>query len=164
MNTLEADGSDSSSDERYVFAVRSGKQSPHATVNIHGIPVSITVDSGAGANVLDVATYHKIANIAPVKPTSMKLYPYGSNKELPLRRQISAVVTSKAVETPATFYISDVGNSSLLSYDTARELKLIKVTLAAISNRPSALTAGGHMTTADIHQEYSNLFTGIDKL
>ena len=33
VHTLEADGGDSSSDEGYVFAVRSGKQSPHATVN-----------------------------------------------------------------------------------------------------------------------------------
>ena len=94
----------------------------------------------------------------------MKLHPYGSNKELPIPGQISAVVKSKAAETLATFYISDVGNSSLLIYDAARELKLIKVTLAAISNRPSALTVGGHMSTADIHKENSNLFTGIGKL
>ena len=44
------------------------------------------IDSGAGTDVLDLAPYRKIANIVPIEPTSMKLYPYGSNKEFAYMR------------------------------------------------------------------------------
>ena len=77
------------------------------------------VDSGASTNVIDVAPYQKIVNSTPLKPTSIRLYPYGSNKELPIHGQISAAVKLNDAETRASFYISVVGITSLLSYDTA---------------------------------------------
>ena len=106
----------------------------------------------------------KSAHVAPLKPTSMKLYPYGSSVELPIRGRISAVTKSKAAETRATFYVSDVGNNSLSGYDTAKESGLIKIAPAAVSTDPSASTESNHMTTGLIQEEYADLFTGVGKL
>ena len=52
-----------------------------------------------------------------------------------------------------------MGNRSLLNYDTARELGLIKITLSAVSTEPASC-----MTARKIYEEYPDLFTGGGKL
>ena len=150
---------DSSLNDGYIFAVTSGKQWPHANIKVCDVPVQLMVDSGADVNILDTATYDRLSHLAPLKPTSVKIYPFGTDKELPVKREIRAAAESQHKITVATFYISRVGNRSLLSYNTARELKLIKMTLSAVSTEPASC-----MNAHKIYKEYPDLFMGVGKL
>ncbi|XP_073239887.1 uncharacterized protein [Porites lutea] len=55
------------------------------TVTIKGTPVQV-IDSGATANTIDYATYQAIsaAKTVPLKPTNVKLHPYGEDNPDPI--------------------------------------------------------------------------------
>ena len=98
------------------------------------------VDSGTSVNIMDAKTYRSIPNAAPLKPTAIRTYPYGSNQELPLLGELSAVVKSKQHATETTFCVARAGKMPLLSYDTARELRLMKPTLSTVTTAPTLTT------------------------
>ena len=56
------------------------------TVTIEGTPVKVCIDSGATANTIDYATYEAIsaAKTVALKPTSVKLRPYGEDNPAPI--------------------------------------------------------------------------------
>ena len=119
------------------------------------------VDSGASVNIMDAKTYRSIPNAAPLKPTTIRIYPYGTNQELPLLGELSAIVKSKRHATETTFYVAKAGKTSLLSYDMTRELGLIKLTLSTITTAP---TTTNTLVSDTLIKEYPELFTGIGKL
>ena len=67
-------------------------------------------------------------------------------------------VECKAKITVAKFYVAKDGKTPLLSYETAKELGLIRITVAAISADDDTLTAD------QITKEYPKLFQGLGKL
>ena len=62
------------------------------------------------------------SNLAPLKHTTMKIYLYGTEEELPFKGQITATVEAQHTSAVAIFYIASAGNCRLLTYDTAKEL------------------------------------------
>lgn len=150
---------DSSSDDAYVFGIDDKhRRSPRATITVCGTPIEVMVDTGASVNVLDHGTYATLTNAAPLKPTKTRIYPYGTSKELPIKGELTATVESRQTTTEAVFYVTTVGSVSLLSYDTARELGLIKITLSAVS------TGTERMVSDSLIEQNPELFTGIGKL
>ena len=130
VNQVKADGTvDSPSDDGYVFALNSDKDRPHANVKVCDIPKQIVVDTGADVNMLDIASYSKISHVVPLKPMTMKNFPYGTEEDkLSLEGEITTTVKSQQKGTTTKFYIASTGNRPLLNYTTAKELGLIKIT------------------------------------
>ena len=112
---------------------------------------------------MDIETYRSIPNVTPLRPTSTKIYPYGTNKELPLVGEASATVATEKHTMETTFYVTEAGRVPLLSYDTARQLGLIQVTLSAVSATPSN-TCTKPTVSDSLVKEYPELFTGLGKL
>ena len=97
VDTASAADGDSSSDDEFIFSIldKQRQRSPYATIDTCGTPIEMMVDSGASVNIMDAKTYRSIPNAAPLKPTTIKIYPYGTNQELPQLGELSAIVNSK---------------------------------------------------------------------
>ena len=149
VNQMKAyEMTDSSSDDGYIlFSL------------VCDVPIHFMGDSGADVNVLDKVTYDKISHLEPLKHTTMKIYTYGTEEELPLNGHITTTINEQRKSSVAIFYIASAGNRPLLSYDAAKEHGVIKITLSAISKKPSSC-----MTSSQIHEEDANRFTGVGKL
>ena len=138
--------------------MNSNKRAPHTEVKIADVPIKTIVDTGASVNILNSRTYNRIKTAIPLKPTATKVYPYSTDKPLPLLGETAMPVESKAKITAAKFYVAKDGKTPLLSYETAKELGLIRITVAAISADDDTLTAD------QITKECPKLFQGLGKL
>ena len=72
------------------FQLNSNQEKSDITVTIEGTPVKVCIDSGATANTIDYATYEAIcaAKMVPLKPTNVKLRPYGEDNPAPKDYQL----------------------------------------------------------------------------
>ncbi len=52
---------------------------------INGTPTNVMADTGASVNILDEATFAKLRTKPKLRGTNEKIFPYGSNKPLPLQ-------------------------------------------------------------------------------
>ena len=138
--------------------MNSNKPAPRTEVKLADVPIKMIVDTGASVNILNSRTYDHIKTAIPLKPTATKVYPYGTDKPLPLLGETTMPVESKAKITVAKFYVAKDGKTPLLSYETAKELGLIRIMVAVISADDDTLTA------EQITKEYPKLFQGLRKL
>ena len=134
------------------------KRAPRAEIKIAGVKAKMVVDSGASVNILDSKTYDLIKTAAPLKSTSMRVYPYGSGKPLTLRGEITAIAESETRMVTTKVYVAQEGRASLLSYETAEDLGLMKITIAAVSPESAIIT------TDQVLKEYPELFQGLGNL
>lgn len=97
-----------------------------ATPSNTGIPVII--DSGASVNVLDSATFGKLAEDFVLRRSTVKIYPYGSETPLPVKGTFSANVSTPTLHTRADFVVvANFNAGSLLGKKTATALGLLRV-------------------------------------
>jgi len=78
-----------SSDEdesQEVFQLDLNQEKSDITVTIEGTTVKVCIDSGGTANTIDYATYGVIsaAKTVSLKPTNVKLRPYGEDNPAPI--------------------------------------------------------------------------------
>ena len=78
-----------SSDEdesHQAFQLNPTQEKSDITVTIEGTPINVCIDSAATANTIDYATYEAISagKSGPLKPTNVKLRPYGEDNLHPL--------------------------------------------------------------------------------
>ena len=86
INHVSEDGSESSSDDSYVFNASINKrQTPRATVKVCDVPINQLIDSGSSVNILDPVSYQKIAPAVPLQLTNTKVYPHGTGQTVPIR-------------------------------------------------------------------------------
>lgn len=133
----------SSSDDEYLFTVQqqpvnSTKEGstdaqnklPKTTVKFGTIEIRMLIDSGASVNIIDKTAYHILSRKIPsinLQPSKVKLTPYGCDTPIEVMGQFQTAVESKHKITNGTFYVVNKASGSLLSYETARELELIRV-------------------------------------
>ena len=103
------------------------------TVDIEGTPVQVCIDSGATANTIDYATYEAItaAKTLPLKPTDVKLCPYGEDNPapIPLAGSFFGLVTTPSGQMDLTrFLVLKAQNAGcLLSRETSMRLGMLHV-------------------------------------
>ena len=148
--------SESDNDDDYVLMVDSSKRAPCSEARIMDVPVKMIMDTGASVNILDSGTYDRIKTA--VLPTTTKVYPYGTGKPLLLLGKKTVPVESKTNITIAKLHVAKNGKVPLLSYETAKELGLIQITVTTISAKDDTLT------TDQVIKEYPKLFQGLGKL
>ena len=87
---------DDSLDDKYVWAINKWHhESPGAMIQICNTLVNVLVDTGASVNILDQQSYQAINHTTDLKLTNMQIYLYGTNKELPIKGQMTAMVESR---------------------------------------------------------------------
>ena len=157
----------SSSDDEYLFAVRpqvanatneekleGQNKLPKTTVKFGTTEIRMLIDSGASVNILDEAAYQVLSRKRPwikLQPSKIKLNSYGSDTPIKVLGQFQAAVESKRKVTIGTFFVASKASGSLLGYETAQELGLIKV-------------HDINTVQQELVDSYTDVFHGIGKL
>lgn len=74
------------SDDEYLFSICDTKQATTIPITVANTVIPVIIDSGASVNVLDSATFGKLAEDRFVlRRSTLKIYPYGSETPLPVK-------------------------------------------------------------------------------
>ncbi|XP_039444976.1 uncharacterized protein K02A2.6-like [Culex pipiens pallens] len=146
---------------RYVFAASTEDAAGEKVVCcIGGVKIKWVVDSGAGVNVMDNATwtYLKQRNVKVISQTKeprTTLKAYGNNS-LKVLGQFRASIATKNHETIADVFVVEEDGASLLSKTTATELQILKINTDVWSVSP-AENAIGKITGIEVHLQIDPL-------
>ena len=134
---------DSSDEESFdAFQVSPKQVKTDITVTVEGAPVQVCIDSGATANTVDYATYEAISAIkaTPLKPTNVRLRPYGEDNPapIPLAGSFFGVVTAPSGQMDVTrFLVLKAQNAGcLLSRETSTRLGMLHVAASTTTELP----------------------------
>ena len=127
-------------------------------VSINGQRVKMTIDTGSSINVIHKNTFAKLRNIE-LKQTSVKAYPFNSDKPVKMEGKFRALAESKHKFTVATIYVTSEDGGCLLSSETAQELGLVSLHLNQIIRIPPQLVQNNHHNSNHIQMtKSSNIF------
>jgi len=148
-------------EEVYAFSVGDNKQDKIPVI-VGGCEISMIIDSGASANVLDRQTWEWL-NRNKVKCESArsnrKLYTYGSEKPLRVIGTITCRVMAGDNSTEGEFCVIDGRGESLLGRATAVRLGVLKVgvDISAVDERLQPIGE-------TIQEKYPEVFRGVGML
>ena len=134
-----------SSDEdesHQAFQLDPTQEKSDITVTIEGTPVKVCIDSGATANTIDYATYEAISagKSVPLKPTNVKLRPYGEDNPvpIPLVRSFFRLINTPSGQTDLTkFLVLKARNAGcLLSHETSTRLGMLHIAASTTTEHP----------------------------
>ena len=92
--------------------------------------MKVLIDSGASVNLLDKHTYDNLIPRPALKKTSVKIYPYGSEKHLKVLGMVHAKLSGSGEDrTPVTdiLYYSEGSSGPLIGQNTAIEIGLLRI-------------------------------------
>ena len=147
---------DSDDSDGYSFSVSwtlTPIKMPCVNISIQGKPVNILVDTGSCMNVIPEPTFKEIQPDARLQPASNKIYAFGNNEPLVVAGKFTTSVRYNQCQTMTSFLVTCSGDTALLSYATASELDIIKISANNVSTRSDV-----------IKEKYKDLFMGIGKL
>ena len=116
----------------YLFAVSGADnlRTPRMEVEVEGVPVIMTVDSGASENVIDEAAYEMLTPRPKLSTPSSRLYPFGAGAgELMQFGQFVAILSANERVCRATVHVVKGPTGCLLSHKIARQLALYQTSL-----------------------------------
>ena len=142
------------SDDEYLFAVGSNKETTTITVTVGTTLIPVIIDSGASVNVL-------MDNGFILRNWIVKIYPYGSETPLPVKGMFSANVSMPRLHTRVDFVVVENFNAGpLLGKKTATELGLLRVGTEHLS-MVNQIIVGSTQVIVDKHDA---VFRGVGKL
>ena len=149
----------SSSDEKYVFIINSnsGNMQPQTCIKLNGTKISALIDSGAAVNIISESVFNTMTPRPQLTTVSVKIYPYGCTNSLPIAGAFNCDIEAGNKKTKGVFYVLEGDGCSLLSYQTADELGLIKIV-------NSVSSTSGRTVADELVDSYPELFQGIGKL
>uniref|UniRef100_H2ZXD0 Gypsy retrotransposon integrase-like protein 1 n=1 Tax=Latimeria chalumnae TaxID=7897 RepID=H2ZXD0_LATCH len=144
VNEIYTDNGLASSDEDvYVYIIRlhqlnvsASQKHPHFDIKINGQPLTVMADSGASINVIDEVDYASMSQPPKLLRTDVRVYPYRSQKPLPVLGKFHDTIESTTKAKKETFYVVDGAGGSLLSWKTSQGLGLIKVVQQVTQDNP----------------------------
>ncbi|KAK7933590.1 hypothetical protein WMY93_004486 [Mugilogobius chulae] len=156
--TGEKTGHTSSSDEAYVYVVKTDNTTklPQTNVTMMGVQTLVLIDSGATANCISETTYNKLLPRPTLNQTDTKIYPYNSTDSLPVCGAFKCSVEKHDKKTMCTVFVIKGDGFNILSYETSKDLGLIHI-VTAVSGQITALAD-------DLVESHPELFKGIGKL
>lgn len=124
---------DSNNDWRMMFHVEAEQNVARIQVDIGGIKTLAIIDSGAGANMITLKTWHEIMgnkravwNTQVVKEGLFKCYGVPSNN-IEVTLSFESYITVGSETTEARFYVSKYGQENLIGRETSIKLKILKL-------------------------------------
>ncbi len=161
-----------SSDSEYAYAIGDKKLNTTVKVKINSVDTKVLVDTGASVDLIDAKTFDKLKNAVKLTKTNTKIFPYGSNKPLPMKGEFQATVESKSRYTVTKIYVLDGTGGNLLSAKTAQELNLVELINRVSTNIESETKEKSEQMTPkvkdskiqEIIDKYDTVFIGDGKL
>ena len=147
-------------DDEYECVYTVNKQSynhpPTCLVEIEGKQLSMMIDTGATVNLIDEATYNEIDQhrVKQLKKTGHNIYSYGSTTPLPVLGMITSTIRTPSATTIAHLHVVKGNAGNLLSYDTAKLLNLLTVSVNTVDEHDDLR----------FDQQFECLFGGIGKV
>ena len=126
---------------------------PCVNITIQGKPVNILVDTGSCMKIIPEPTFEEIKPDVRLQPASNKVYAFGNNEPLAVAEKFTASVRYNQRQTTTSFLVTRCGDTALLSYATASELDIIKISANNVSTHSDV-----------IKERYKDLFMSIGKL
>lgn len=156
----QASPGSSSSDDAYVFVVKTANTAklPQTHIELCDTNISALIDSGAAVNILSETTYKSLVQPPELRPSNIQIFSYGSKQALPILGTFTCTLKSRSDITRGTFYVIPGNGCSLLSYQTAEELNLIRI-LNSLNT-----TVIGRSIADELVEKHPELFQGIGKL
>ena len=157
-----SDDSDSDDYNTFRITVHSVKQNKMKhllfRVEINGTEPTMMADSGSSISILDEQDYYKMKARPSLEDTNVKIYPYNSKSQLPVRGKVKTrIKTTIGATSDEEVYVVEGSSGSLLSWCASQRLDLITATKSLRSLDAS--------TEVDrLAEEYSDLFSGLGKL
>ena len=136
VNNLNGPNVESSSEDEYVFSTltvspMSYQKLPKFKVMINGTPINVMADTGASVNILDEATFAKLRTKPKLSRTNEKIFPYGSNKPLPLVGKCDCEIETEKKFSVETFFVVKGTTGCLVSWKGSQRLGLVQVVQSA---------------------------------
>ena len=83
----DEDPPSSSDEDEFLFMLGDGQGNqkvPETIVNVNGVPVRMTIDTGASTSIVDDASFAKVTQNQPIelRPTSTRIFSYGPQSQL----------------------------------------------------------------------------------
>ena len=158
-----------SSEEVYLYQLKGGNsQNPSVALNIHGIPISLHLDTQADVTVVTEKHYGKLKVKCILQPTSVAIRSYsgeGKGPALPLLGTFVATLTRGAKEISEPVYVvKGQGDTALLSRQAAERMGLVEYHLDLTSSTPLPVMGERRQATVDLVEEYKDVFSGLGKL
>ena len=132
ISTIEQDDD---SDVDYIFAnqpdsayVIHSEKLPTCEMTIGDTTLTAMIDSGASVNVLNLESFNLLQSNGlkfQTRKSTSKVFAYGTKTPLPVRGIIEATVNVGPNTCCAEFHVVNTNTCNLLSFTTARQLKLI---------------------------------------
>uniref|UniRef100_H3A6Z3 Gypsy retrotransposon integrase-like protein 1 n=1 Tax=Latimeria chalumnae TaxID=7897 RepID=H3A6Z3_LATCH len=166
VNEIHTDNGLTSSDEdAYIYTVRlhqlnatASQKQPHFDIKINGQPLTVMADSGASINVIDEVDYANLNQQPKLLQTDVQVYPYRSQKLLPVLGKFHTTIESTTKVRNETFYAVEGVGGSLLSWKTSQGLDLIKVVQQVTQDNPV------EPFVETLLHDYDDLFHRLGKL
>ena len=169
---------ESSSDDEYLYSLGEGKhyttkskvKSPKIIVKIRDTPTEVMIDTGASVDIIDEDAFSRLQNNSSKKSrppislrkTKTKVYGFGAGKPLPIIGRFDVEIESSSCIVPTTVYVMQGKFGSLLSYETALALELVKLTINATDNQKPETQEETKLQ--QLLDEYDDRFHGVGKL
>jgi hypothetical protein len=129
---------------------------PKFKVMINGTPINVMADTGASVNILDEATFAKLRTKPKLRGTNEKIFPYGSNKPLPLVGKCDCEIETEKKFSVETFFVVKGTTGCLVSWKGSQRLGLVQVV--------QSVEQHGKDKVESLVESYSDLFEGLGKL
>ena len=125
-------------------------------VKVNGNSINVIADTGASVNILDKVTFGKLRTKPKLSRTKEKIFPYGSNKPLPLADKCSCKVEIEKKFSVETFFIVKGTSGCSVSWQTSQRLGLVQVAQSVTQQQPNKVDW--------LVENYRDLFEGLGKL
>jgi hypothetical protein len=105
---------------------------PHATITIHGTPMRHTIDTGANVNVMSETSYRNLAQYTQLNSSKAKILAFSSKIPLEVIGEFHVALSYNKHTANARYIVLNdkhIALDTLLSYNTASELNIIKLNL-----------------------------------
>jgi len=131
---------------------------PTAMLKVNGTFIRFILDTGASVNIIEESLFDKLKHKPPLQRAPSSIYAYGSNTPMITLGAFHAEIESKNKLAEALVYVIKGKHGSLLSYQTALQLDLIRLNVNALQQTAPLTTVEGLAAT------YPQLFSGTGKL
>ena len=126
---LKPGNSDSSSEEEFIFTLKSTSKhnTPLIQISVDNIPINMVIDTGASIDIIDEHTFNTVRQNAPIvlQPSSTRIFAYGAKTQLPVMGKYEATLACSTGSTTSQIHVIKGNFGCLLSYQTASALGLI---------------------------------------
>ena len=146
LNTMRTEFSEE--EKGYLFANSSkGSNRPFVNAELSGAKVDLLVDSGADENILNESTFKSIERLVCLRPTTRSVFAYGESQPIPFLGEFTSEVSVSGVTVLAHFFVASGKQYNLLSFETARVLRvfqssLFRVEAAAVPDQRHGVKRG----------------------